>query len=312
MDSRHSIFNIQHSKFLIIIAGPTAVGKTHIAIEVAKHFQAEIISADSRQLFKELDIGVARPGEEELKEIKHHFIANKSIHEYVSAGEYEREVIDLLDKLFKEQNVVVMCGGTGFYIDAVCNGFDEIPDVDEKIREELNATFRNEGIGVLQEKLKQLDTDTYNNMDIQNSQRVIRALEVCIGTGKPLSFFKQKRKLDRSFIPIKICLNTDREKLYQNIDQRVDTMIKNGLTEEARSVYPFKENNALQTVGYKELFDHFENKITLEEAISKIKQNTRNYAKRQISWFKRDKDYKWFDSNDCSLIIKYIDEFIKQ
>lgn len=312
---------MMRNKYLVIIAGPTAVGKTHVAIEVAKYFQTEIISADSRQLFKELNIGVARPTEVELDEVKHHFIANKSIHEYFSAGEYEREVIALLDKLFAKKNTVVMCGGTGFYIDAVCNGFDEIPDVDPKIREELNVTLRNEGIAVLQEKLKQLDIDTYNNMDIQNSQRLIRALEVCIGTGKPFSFFKKMKTQNpsplglgfpRNFIPIKICLNTDRDQLYQNIDYRVDEMIRNGLIEEARSVYPFKENNALQAVGYKELFDHFENKISLEEAINKIKQNTRNYAKRQITWFKRDKDYKWFDPKDLPAIINYIDKVITQ
>jgi tRNA dimethylallyltransferase len=308
---QHSLSAEQAGKFLIIISGPTAIGKTSVAIEVAKHFNTEIISADSRQLFKEMNIGVARPTETELNNVPHHFIANKSVEEYVSAGEYEREAIALLDELFKKKDVLVMCGGTGFYINAVCNGFDEIPEVDASIREQLNNDLEVLGLESLQERLKELDIDTYNSMDIQNSQRVVRALEVCIGTGQPFSFFKQQRKIQRNFIPVKIGLNTEREKLYRNIDHRVDEMIKHGLVEEAKTLLPYKDNNALKTVGYQELFEYFAQEVSLEDAIKKIKQNTRNYAKRQLTWFRRDKDVKWFEPSQIQEIIDYLHDVIK-
>lgn len=299
------------TKYLIIIAGPTAVGKTPVAIEVAKHFHTDILSADSRQLYKELNIGVARPDEEQLKAVKHHFIATHSIQELFSAGDYEREAIRLLDELFQTKDVVVMCGGTGFYIQAVCEGFDEIPEIDPEIREQLNAEFRESGLVALQERLLALDPETYAQMDIQNPQRLIRALEVCLGTAQPYSSFKKHKEVHRNFIPLKIILNTDKEKLYACIDHRVDAMMQHGLLEEARSVFPYKENNALQTVGYRELFDHFEGKISLEEAVQQIKQHTRNYAKRQLTWFRKDKDLHWFEPQQLGDIISFIDERIK-
>lgn len=299
------------SKFLIIIAGPTAVGKTTIAIQLAKYFNTEIISADSRQLFKELNIGVARPSQEELKEVKHHFIANKSIGEYFSAGEYEREVIALLDDLYKTRDIVILCGGTGFYINAILNGFDEIPQIDEKIRQELNHQLEKSGIESLQQKLKELDEETYKEMDIHNTQRVVRALEVCLGTGQKFSSFKRIKEVQRNFVSVKIGLNVSKEQLHHNINTRVDEMMRTGFLEEAKSVYDFRSHNALQTVGYKELFDYIDGKTTLLEAVELIKLHTRQYAKRQLTFFNKHKDYSWFEPKQVSAIISFIDEVIK-
>ncbi len=299
------------SKFLIIIAGPTAVGKTTIAIQLAKYLNTEIISADSRQLFTELNIGVARPSEEELKEVKHHFIANKSIGEYFSAGEYEREVIALLDDLYKTRDIVILCGGTGFYINAILNGFDEIPQVDEKIRQELNHQLEKSGIESLQQKLKELDEETYKEMDIHNTQRVVRALEVCLGTGQKFSSFKRIKEVQRNFVPVKIGLNVSKEQLHHNINTRVDEMMRNGFLEEAKSVYDFRSHNALQTVGYKELFDYIDGKTTLPEAVELIKLHTRQYAKRQLTFFNKHKDYSWFEPKQVFAVISFIDEVIK-
>lgn len=301
----------QQVNYLIIIAGPTAVGKTSTAIRLAKYFNTEIVSADSRQIFKELNIGVARPSIDDLNEVKHHFIANKSIHEYFSAGEYEREVILLLDEKFKQNNIQVLCGGTGFYINAVLNGFDEMPAIDEKIRQDLNQSFQDFGIEPLQQKLKILDEETYNTIDIHNTQRVIRALEVCIGTQQKYSSFKQKNQVKRNFIPIKIGLNLSKEQLHFNINSRVDTMMREGFLEEARSVYDFRNHNALQTVGYKELFDLIDGKTNLTEATDLIKLHTRQYAKRQLTFFNKNKDYTWFQPKEISAVIRFIDEVIK-
>ena len=306
-----------NSKFLIIVAGPTAVGKTTIAIQLAKYLNTEIISADSRQLFKELNIGVARPSEEELKEVKHHFIANKSIHDYFSAGEYEREVIALMDELYKTKDIVILCGGTGFYINAILNGFDEIPQIDEQIRADLNQLYLDAGIEPLQEKLKELDEITFNEIDLQNTQRVIRALEVCVGTGQKFSSFKRNNEHRKSplgdlgVIPVKIGLNVSKEQLHHNINTRVDEMMRTGFLEEAKSVYDFRSHNALQTVGYKELFDYIDGKTTLPEAVELIKLHTRQYAKRQLTFFNKHKDYSWFEPKQVSAIISFIDEVIK-
>jgi tRNA dimethylallyltransferase len=300
-----------NSKLLIIVAGPTAVGKTTIAIQLAKYLNTEIISADSRQLFKELNIGVARPSQEELKEVKHHFIANKSIGEYFSAGEYGREVIALLDDLYKTRDIVILCGGTGFYINAILNGFDEIPQVDEKIRQELNHQLEKSGIESLQQKLKELDEETYKEMDIHNTQRVVRALEVCLGTGQKFSSFKRIKEVQRNFVPVKIGLNVSKEQLHHNINTRVDEMMRTGFLEEAKSVYDFRSHNALQTVGYKELFDYIDGKTTLPEAVDLIKLHTRQYAKRQLTFFNKHKDYSWFEPKQVSAIISFIDEVIK-
>ena len=302
---------IENPKYLIIIAGPTAVGKTSTAIQVAKHFNTEIISADSRQIFMELNIGVARPSVEELAEVKHHFIANKSIVQYFSAGEYEREVIALLDDLFKTNNVVILCGGTGFYINAILNGFDEIPPIDEKIREGLNQQFKDFGIEPLQQKLKELDEETYNEIDIHNTQRIIRALEVCIGTQQKFSSFKRKNNVQRNFTPIKIGLNISKEQLHHNINTRVDEMMRQGFLEEAKSVINYRNHNALQTVGYKELFDFIDGKTTLNEAVGLIKIHTRQYAKRQLTFFNKHNDYNWFQPKEIKSIISFVDEVIK-
>ena len=302
---------IENPKYLIIIAGPTAVGKTSTAIQVAKHFNTEIISADSRQIFNELNIGVARPSIEELAEVKHHFIANKSIDQYFSAGEYEREVIALLEDLFKTKNVVILCGGTGFYINAILNGFDEIPQIDEKIREALNQQFKDFGIEPLQQKLKELDEETYNEIDIHNTQRIIRALEVCIGTQQKFSSFKRKNNVQRNFTPIKIGLNISKEQLHHNINTRVDEMMRQGFLEEAKSVINYRNHNALQTVGYKELFDFIDGKTTLNEAVDLIKLHTRQYAKRQLTFFNKHNDYNWFQPKEIKSIISFVDEVIK-
>lgn len=306
---------LNKKNFLIIIAGPTAVGKTSTAIQLAKYFKTEIISADSRQIFKELNIGVARPSIEELNEVPHHFIANKTIQDYFSAGEYEREVIALLEKKFKQNNIQILCGGTGFYINAVLNGFDEMPIIDDKIRIELNQSFANFGIEPLQEKLKQLDEETYNNIDIQNTQRVIRALEVSIGTGKTFSSFKkEKRKSpleDLEAIPIKIGLNLSKEQLHFNINTRVEKMMQDGFLEEAKSVYNFRNHNALQTVGYKELFNFIDDKINLIEAVELIKTHTRQYAKRQLTFFNKNKDYEWFEPKEIKKIMDFVEDQIK-
>jgi tRNA dimethylallyltransferase len=299
------------SNYLLIIAGPTAVGKTATAIQLAKHYNTEIISADSRQIFNELNIGVARPSIDELSEVKHHFIANKSIHQYFSAGEYEREVIALLEEKFKQNNIQILCGGTGFYINAVLNGFDEMPSIDENIRIELNQTFKKFGIEPLQQKLQLLDEETYNSIDIYNTQRVIRALEICIGSNQKYSHFKQKKIATRNFIPIKIGLNISKEQLHFNINKRVDIMMQDGLVDEVKSVYNFKDSNALQTVGYRELFDYIDGETDLKEAIELIKIHTRQYAKRQLTFFNKNKDYTWFEPKEISKIINFIDEVIK-
>ncbi len=254
---------------------------------------------------------MARPTEQELKEVRHHFIANKSIHDYCSAGEYEREVIALLDELFKTKDVIILCGGTGFYINALLNGFDEMPPIDENIRLELNRQFEDFGIGHLQDKLQELDEETYKTIDIWNTQRVIRALEVCIGTGQKFSSYKRKNAVQRNFNPVKIGLNISKEQLQHNINSRVDEMMRNGFLEEARSVYEFRNHNALQTVGYKELFDFIDGRTTFEEAIDLIKLHTRQYAKRQLTFFNKHKDYTWFEPKQIASIIRFIDEVIR-
>jgi tRNA dimethylallyltransferase len=297
-------------KYLIIIAGPTAVGKTKVAIELAKYFDTDIISADSRQIYQELNIGVARPSVAEFEQAKHHFIANKSIKEYVSAGNFEKEVLDILENLYQTKNVAILCGGTGFYINAVLNGFDEIPEIDQAVRQQLNEDFKENGIVFLQELLRNLDIETYEKMDINNTQRVIRALEVCLGTGKKISSFKDKKQNKRNFIPIKIGLNLPKEILHHNINKRVDEMMENGFLEEAKNLIPFKNFNALQTVGYNELFDYFEKKTSLQEAINLIKLHTRQYAKRQMTFFNRHQDYTWFEPQQTDGIIQYIKNII--
>ena len=287
--------------YLITIIGPTAIGKTALSIALAQHFGCDIISCDSRQFFKEMKIGTAVPSDEELAAAPHHFIQNKSIFESYSVGDFEQEALTKLDELFQKNNIQIMVGGSGLYVDAVLKGFDDFPDIDNSIRDEINAKFDDLGIEYLQEQLQKLDSEYYNKLSVenpqtlQNPQRMKRFVEVCIGSGKPYSSFIGKRKNVRNFTPIVIGLEADRDVMYDRINQRVDIMLNEGLLAEAQSLYPNKHLNALQTVGYRELFDYFDGKTTLEFAIEQIKMNTRRFAKRQITWFKRTENVSWFD-----------------
>lgn len=282
-------------KTLLTIVGPTAIGKTRMAIALATHFGTEILSCDSRQFFKELRIGTAVPSAEELMAAPHHFIQHKSIFEAYSVGDFERDAIALLDKLFKKHDVVVMVGGSGLYAKAIIDGLDDFPEVDEVIRQELNEAYAQKGIGYLQELLKTLDEVQYNQMDVQNPQRLIRALEVCRASGKPYSSFLQRKEKQRDFTSVQIGLTADRTEVYERINKRVDMMLEEGLLIEAQDMMPYKHLNALQTVGYKELFSFFEGECSFEVAIEAIKMNTRRFAKRQFTWFQKDKRIKWFD-----------------
>ena len=282
-------------KTLLTIVGPTAIGKTRMAIALATHFGTEILSCDSRQFFKELRIGTAVPSADELMAAPHHFIQHKSIFESYSVGDFERDVIALLDKLFKKHDVVVMVGGSGLYAKAIIDGLDDFPEVDEVIRQELNEAYAQKGIEYLQELLKTLDEVQYNQMDVQNPQRLIRALEVCRASGKPYSSFLQRKEKQRDFTSVQIGLTADRTEVYERINKRVDMMLEEGLLIEAQDMMPYKHLNALQTVGYKELFPFFEGECSFEAAIEAIKMNTRRFAKRQFTWFQKDKRIKWFD-----------------
>lgn len=299
----------QKNKYLITIVGPTAIGKTALSIELAKTFNTEIISCDSRQFYKEMTIGTAVPSDKELKTAKHHFIQNRSIFEDYNVGQFERDALIKLSELFLKNDVVIMVGGSGLYVDAVINGLDYFPSVNTEIRTQLNLDLQENGLESLQNRLKQLDVETYQSIAIDNSQRVIRALEICIGTGATYSSFKNKPKSPRNFTSIKIGLTAERQLIYNRINQRVDIMTSNGLIEEAKKLHPHKELNALQTVGYRELFSFFEGKISKEFAIEEIKKNTRRFAKRQLTWFKKDKNITWFDFNtDVKEIINSIKE----
>ena len=288
---------------LITIVGPTAIGKTALSIQLANAFSASIISCDSRQFFKEMKIGTAVPEPKELAAAKHYFIQNRSVFDSYNVGEFERDTLEKLEVLFKENPIQIMVGGSGLYVDAVLNGLDYFPEVNPKIREALLLKLEKEGIEVLQKQLKELDLETYKLIAIDNPHRIMRALEVCIGSGIPYSTFKNKPKKQRNFNNIKIGLNADREIIYNRINQRVDAMIDNGLIEEAKTLYAHKELNALQTVGYRELFSFFDGNFTKEFAISEIKKNSRRFAKRQLTWFKRDKNTLWFDYLTDKLII---------
>ena len=298
---------------LITIVGPTAIGKTALSIQLANAFNASIISCDSRQFFKEMTIGTAVPEPNELAAAKHYFIQNRSVFDSYNVGEFERDALEKLEALFKENPIQIMVGGSGLYVDAVLNGLDYFPEVDPKIREALLLKLEKEGIEVLQKQLKELDLETYKLIAIDNPHRIMRALEVCIGSGIPYSTFKNKPKKQRNFNNIKIGLNADREIIYNRINQRVDAMINNGLIEEAKTLYAHKELNALQTVGYRELFSFFDGNFTQEFAISEIKKNSRRFAKRQLTWFKRDKNILWFDYlTDKLTIVSQISEKINK
>ncbi len=290
--------NHQPTKTLIVIAGPTAVGKTAIAIKLAQQLNTEIISADSRQFYREMAIGTAKPTDEELAAATHHFVNSHSITESFNVGDFEKQSLQLLDELFKTHDKVIMAGGSGLFIQAVTQGFDELPVADTAIRERLNNDLSEKGIGFLQDQLKTVDPDYYSQVDLNNPQRLIRALEVFEATGKPFSSYRQAVVNKRPFDCIKIGLDLPREVLYQRINQRVDIMIEQGLIEEVRSLLPYRHLNALNTVGYSELFDYFDGKTDLNTAVELIKQNTRRFAKRQLTWFRKDKEIKWLMADD--------------
>ena len=304
--------------YLITIIGPTAIGKTSLSIALAQHFGCEIISCDSRQFFKEMKIGTAVPSDDELAAAPHHFIQNKSILEHYSVGDFEKEALEKLDALFTKNNIQIMVGGSGLYVDAVLKGFDEFPDIEEGVRTEINSKFDALGITFLQEKLQELDPYYYKKLErenpqtLQNPQRMKRFVEVCIGSGLPYSDFIGKRNIKRNFTPIIIGLESDREIIYDRINQRVDLMFEAGLVEEVKQLLSHKDRNALQTVGYRELFDYFEGKSTFEFAATQIKQNTRRFAKRQMTWFKRTENAVWFDfETDRNKIIEIINSKIQ-
>lgn len=306
-------------KYLITIVGPTAIGKTALSIALAQHFKCEIISCDSRQFFKEMTIGTAVPNQDELQAAKHHFIQNISIFENYTVGDYEKEAITKLEELFQHNDYVILVGGSGLYVDAVLKGFDEFPEIDTTIREKVALEYEQNGILYLQEQLKKLDTAYYDKLTIenpqtlQNPQRMMRFVEVCLGTGKPYSSFLNQKKNNRNFTPVLIGLEADRAVIYDRINQRVDIMLNQGLLNEAQSLYPNKALNALQTVGYRELFSYFDEEFTLPFAIEEIKKNTRRFAKRQLTWFKRNENTKWFDYlTPKNEIINFIEESIKK
>jgi tRNA dimethylallyltransferase len=300
-------------KYLITIIGPTAIGKTSLSIALSQTFKCDIISCDSRQFFKEMTIGTAVPSQEELAAATHHFIQNKSIFENYSVGDFEKEAIKKLDELFLKNDFVILVGGSGLYVDAILKGFDEFPEIDAAIREEVRQNYETNGIVFLQNQLKTLDLFYFeklmveNPQTMQNPQRMMRFIEVCLGTGKPYSSFLNQKKNSRTFTPILIGLEAERSIIYNRINQRVDQMIKEGLMAEAEKLFPNKDLNALQTVGYRELFDFFEDNYSLEFAIEEIKKNTRRFAKRQLTWFKRMDNVKWFDYlTDVKEIIKFV------
>jgi len=296
---------------LIVVCGPTAVGKTSIAIELAQYYNTEIISADSRQFYKEMNIGTAKPSIKELSIVKHHFINNLSITDEYSSGKFEKEVLQLLDEWYKKNSKpIIMAGGSGLFIKAVCEGFDALPKVNEKIRIKLNDIYLNEGITALQKKLAIADVQYYNLVDKNNPQRIIRALEVIESTGKPFSSFLKKEAKPRFFDCIYIGLNMDRNLLYERINKRVDIMINKGLLTEVECLHKYKNLKTLLTVGYTELFDYLDKKFDKERAIELIKQNTRRYAKRQITWFKKIEEIKWFEPMEIEAIKRLVDKKI--
>ena len=293
-------------KTLIVIAGPTGIGKTDLSIELAQMLDTVIISSDSRQLYQELKIGTAAPTSEDLAKVKHYMVGNKSIYDYYSAGKYELEVLDILKDIFKDKDTALLVGGSGMYIDAVCKGIDALPDAEPEIRKQLNEKYEKEGIQSLRFDLKKLDPEHYKAVDLNNPKRILRAVEVCIQTGKTYTSFLTKPKKERDFNILKIGLERNRNELYDRINKRVDLMLEQGLIEEARQFHKDKHLNSLNTVGYKELFAYFDKEYDLEEAVRLIKRNSRRYAKRQMTWFKRDNDFRWFHPDDKIEITNFI------
>jgi len=297
--------------FLIVLLGPTGVGKSDISIELANHFNSEIISADSRQFFMEMKIGTAVPSDEQLKKIKHHFIRFLSVKDYYSSSRFERDVLSLLPALFKKNRIVFLCGGSGMYIDAVCKGTDDIPDVDPKVRERIILKHKEEGVEGLRIALKLLDPDHYLKVDLKNPKRIMRALEICETTGQPYSSFLKKQKRFRDFEILKIGIERQKEDLYDRINRRVDEMIGQGLEDEVKRLYEMRHLNALNSVGYREFFDFFDGKISKEKAVELIKRNSRRFAKRQITWWNKDKEIMWFHPDRSEEIIKLIENKLR-
>lgn len=297
-------------KYLIVITGPTGIGKSKTGILLAKHFQSEIISADSKQIFREMTIGTAVPTKEELSEVTHHFIHSHSITENYNASRYETEAIELIEKLFASNNVLFLVGGSMLYVDAICKGIDEIPDIPAEIRESVQNQFRTEGLESIRLQLKKLDPEYYHSVDLKNHARIIHALEVCLLTGKTYSSFRLNRNKQRSFKIVKIGLNCDRELLHNKINNRVDQMVAHGLEKEARNLFHLRDLSSMNTVGYRELFDYFDGTITKDKAIELIKRNSRRYARKQITWFRNDPDVKWFEPQEYDGIKSYIETLI--
>lgn len=293
-------------KNLIVITGPTGVGKTELCLRLADFFNVPIINADSRQIFAEIPIGTAAPTIKQQERTKHYFVGTHKLTDYYSASLYEQDVIQLLDKLFEDSDIAILTGGSMMYIDAVCNGIDDIPTVDENTRETMKRRLATEGLPALVEELKQLDPEHWNIVDRNNPRRVVHALEICHMTGKTYTSFRKNEKKKRPFNIIKIGLTLPREVLYNRINARVIDMINNGFVEEAKKVYPLRGLNSLNTVGYKELFDYFDGNISLDDAIFKIQSNTRRYARKQLTWYKKDENMKWFEPNNVEEILKYI------
>jgi tRNA dimethylallyltransferase len=297
---------LPHQPTLIVVAGPTAVGKTAAAIKLAQHFNTVVVSADSRQFFREMGIGTAKPDADELSAAKHYFIDSHSVTESFSVGDFEREGLALLDELFKTHDKVILAGGSGLYIKAICEGFDDLPVADIETREKLNLELEEKGITHLQERLKEVDPDYYAEVDLNNPQRLIRALEVFETSGKPFSSYRNATINKRPFNIIKMALDMPREKLYERVNLRVDIMVKQGLIDEVKSLLPYRHLNALNTVGYSEVYDYLDGKTNLDDAIAMIKQNTRRFAKRQLTWFRRDQGFIWFDAGAPDVIDQMI------
>lgn len=295
-------------KYLIVVVGPTAVGKTTLAIRLAKHFGTEVLSADSRQFYREMEIGTAKPTAEEMDGVPHHFVNSRSIHEPYDVGQFEQEAMACLETLYQKHDVVIMAGGSGLFVDAVSRGFDELPKPGPEVRAAVTELYESRGIEALQNELKLVDSEYYAQVDLQNPQRLMRALEVCRFTGRKFSELRKGSKVERPFQVIKVGLNTERETLYSRIDHRMDLMIAAGLFEEAKRLAPHSTLNALQTVGYREIYGFFEGDYDREEAIRLLKRNSRRYAKRQLTWFKRDEQTRWFEPDNLNEVIKYVED----
>jgi len=300
------------AKYLVVVLGPTGVGKTDLSIALAERYNTSIVSSDSRQIYKEMNVGTAVPEQEYLDRVKHYFIGDLSIHDYYNSWEYEKQAIAQIEELHKSSDVVLLVGGSMMYIDAVCNGIDDIPTIDPQLRADVLKKYEEEGLESIRMQLKQLDPVFYDEVDLKNAKRVIHAVEVCLMAGKPYSSMRTNKGRERSFEIIKLGLNRDREELYDRINKRVDIMFADGLEDEARSLYPYKALNSLNTVGYKELFGYFNGEYDFNEAVRLIKRNSRRYAKRQLSWFNRDESIQWFNPDNEAEILNALDKKIQK